>query len=69
MNRGPRRHKLEETPAWAERFLTEHTIPDKSDAVESDWIDFLEWRFFGKSVPGLPDRRTPGGQDLVNLAG
>jgi len=58
-----KRHRRDhEVPAWARHLLETGERPPR-DTEDSD--AFIGWRFFGDSVPGLPDADTPEGRDLI----
>lgn len=60
---GPRKINRD-TPPWAVRFLEDGVTPKEEEDPEGhdQWVG---WAFFGESVSGLPDERSPEGQRLA----
>ncbi|WP_373054599.1 hypothetical protein [Thioalkalivibrio sp.] len=56
------RNRADDMPRWAHRFLETGEVPTGG----ADRNAYAGWRFFGESVPGLPDEDTREGKALIH---
>ena len=60
------RGRRPDMPAWARSLIDEGRQPRQRDASEYD--EFLGWKFFNETVPGLPAADSEAGRAILKRA-
>lgn len=60
------RGRRRDVPTWARALVEEGREPDRNSP---EWDAYLGWRFFGDSVPGLPDEGDRKAAEILKRAG
>jgi hypothetical protein len=60
------RGRRQDVPAWVSALIDERRAPRPQGPADYD--QFMGWRYFGESVPGLPAADTEAGRAILQRA-